>query len=73
MRIGIEASTWVTSRGYGRFTRELTRALVEQNSGHHVELVVDSGAAKATDLPDVERTVVPTSRAVTEAASAGRS
>lgn len=71
MRIAIEASTWVNRRGYGRFTRELTHALLEAGSGHRITLVLDSGSATATDLPGVPRVVVPTSRPVVEAAGAG--
>ncbi|MBI2835007.1 MAG: glycosyltransferase family 4 protein [Acidobacteria bacterium] len=69
MRIAIEASTWVNRRGYGRFTRELTRALLRAASDHQLTLVLDSGAASASDLPPAERLTVPTRRAVVDAAS----
>ncbi len=70
LHIAIEASTWINPRGYGRFTRELTRALLRAASPHTFTLVVDSGAAEAKDLPDVRRMVVPTRRSVVDAASA---
>lgn len=70
MHVAIEASTWVNPRGYGRFTRELTRALLRAGSRHRFTLVLDSGAARAGDLPDAPTLVVPTGHAVVEAASA---
>ena len=73
MRIAIEASTWVNLRGYGRFTRELTRALLRAGSPHEFTLVVDSGAAEASDLPDAPVVRVPTRRAVVDAATASGS
>jgi glycosyltransferase involved in cell wall biosynthesis len=73
VRIAIEASTWVNPRGFGRFTRELTRALLRSGTPHTFTLVVDSGAAAASDLPDAPVVTVPTGRAVAEAASADSS
>jgi hypothetical protein len=70
MRVAIEASTWINPRGYGRFTRELTRALLRAPGDCQFTLVVDSGAAAAGDLPSAPRIVVPTRRATTNAASA---
>ncbi len=71
MRIAIEASTWINVRGYGRFTRELSLALLRAPSEHTFTLVADSAAAAA--LPDLPRSavvVVPTSRAVVDSATA---
>jgi glycosyltransferase involved in cell wall biosynthesis len=70
MHVAIEASTWINPRGYGRFTRELTRALLRTPQGCRFTLVLDSGAAAASDLPDAPRLVVRTERATTNAASA---
>ena len=71
MRIAIEASTWVNTRGYGRFTRELTRALLTAESPHRFTIVVDSGGARAMpDLPGADVVVVGTTRAVVDAATA---
>jgi glycosyltransferase involved in cell wall biosynthesis len=69
MRIGIEASSWINPRGYGRFTRELTRALLRAGSRHKFSLVVDTGAAQAADLPDAPVVTVATSKAVVDAAT----
>jgi glycosyltransferase involved in cell wall biosynthesis len=74
MHIAIEASTWINPRGYGRFTRELTRALVAAGGERHrFTLVVDSGAARASDLPDIPIVTVPTRQAVVDAATVGGS
>ena len=73
LNVAIEASTWVNRRGYGRFTRELTRALLRAGSGHRFTLVVDSGAAAADDLPDAPRVVVDTGEAVVHAAASDAS
>jgi glycosyltransferase involved in cell wall biosynthesis len=70
VHVAIEASTWVNPRGYGRFTREFTRALLRAPSPHTFTLVVDSGAAAAADLPDAPRIVARTSEAVVAAAGA---
>ena len=57
-------------RGYGRFTREFTRALLRASSPHTFTLVLDSGAAAAADLPEAPRVVARTSEAVVAAAGA---
>jgi glycosyltransferase involved in cell wall biosynthesis len=73
MHIAIEGSTWINLRGYGRFTRELTRALLRAETGHRFTLVVDSGAARAADLPDMPVVTVPTRQAVVDSATASGS
>ena len=73
LNVAIEASTWINRRGYGRFTRELTRALLRAGSGHRFTLVLDSGAAAADDLPDALRVVVDTGEAVVNAAASDAS
>jgi glycosyltransferase involved in cell wall biosynthesis len=70
VRIAIEASTWINPRGYGRFTRELTLALLRASTRHTFTLVVDSGAARAPDLPDADIVSVPTRQSVSDAATA---
>jgi glycosyltransferase involved in cell wall biosynthesis len=72
VHVAIEGSTWINPRGYGRFTREFTRALVRAGSGHRFTLVLDSGAAAATDLPDVPRIVAATRESVVASAAADR-
>lgn len=71
VRIAIEASTWVNPRGYGRFTRELARALLRAASTHRFTLVLDSGAAAAaSEIHGADIVVVKTGRAVVDAATA---
>jgi glycosyltransferase involved in cell wall biosynthesis len=70
VHVAIEGSTWVNPRGYGRFTREFTRALLRAPSNHRFTLVLDTGAAAATDLPDVPRVVAATRESVVSAAGA---
>lgn len=69
MRIAVEASTWTNTRGYGRFTRELTLALLRAESTHRFTLVVDSGSAAGLP-PGADVVVVPTRRSVVDAATA---
>jgi glycosyltransferase involved in cell wall biosynthesis len=76
MHIGIDASSWINRRGYGRFTRELLHAMSACAAGHIYWLFMDSRTAALADGSDtpmpraVERVVVPTSAAAAEAASA---
>jgi glycosyltransferase involved in cell wall biosynthesis len=71
MHIAIEASTWINTRGYGRFTRELTLALLRARTPHRFSLVVDFSATEAQPpLPAADVAVVPTTRAAVDAATA---
>lgn len=47
MRIVVDGGSWNNQRGFGRFTRELVRALVAHGR-HQYTLVVDAQAAEAT-------------------------
>ena len=67
MRFTIDATTWATLRGYGRFTREIVRAMTRSAPEHHYVVCVDE-TVERSDLPDaVEivrlRTAVPPARA----------
>ncbi len=42
MRIGIDASCWANQRGYGRFTREMLTALVNQDDENTYVFFMDS-------------------------------
>lgn len=72
MRIGIDASCWANKRGYGRYTRELVRALLEADNRNQYTLFLDSATEElCPDLPaNAARVVVPTSAAASDAASA---
>jgi len=42
MRIGVDATSWSNRRGYGRYTRALTNAVVQLDQRNHYTLFVDS-------------------------------
>lgn len=72
MRIGIDACCWANRRGYGRFTRGVTTALVKEFPQHEFVLVMDQRTAAEGEFPggatvEVVRTrVQPTRAAVAE-------
>ncbi len=72
--IGIDGNCWINPRGYGRFTRELVRALLEIDRYNRYVLFLDQPtAAQAHDLPvhtHVRIVTVPTRAAAAAAASA---
>ena len=74
MRIGIDASCWLNRRGFGRYTRELVRALLEIDRANEYVLFLDDATARnAEHLPPesvAARVVVPTGAAAAQAASA---
>ncbi len=74
LRVGIEACTWSNRRGYGRFTRGLVGALVEEFPEHRFVLVVDRETAGQCSFPaGAELIVVDTAVQPTQAASAAGS
>ena len=74
MRVGVDATSWVNRRGFGRFARNAVGRLVETDTGARYLLYVDGATAGAADLPPrAERRVVALSRAPSEAAAAGSS
>ncbi len=73
LRVGIDATSWVNGRGYGRFTRGLVPALLAENAArgdsHEFVAILDPAAAMA-DLPcGLTRVVAETAEAVMQAAS----
>ncbi len=72
MRVGIDATSWANPRGYGRFTRELLRALAPLAAAHELVCLLDDRAMADFDLAgaNVTRVRVPVSRSPTLAASA---
>ena len=71
MRIGVDASCWSNQRGFGRFTREILRAVVRQDTENEYVFVVDQQTAPKCDFPaGTTRIVVATSCAPSTAASA---
>jgi alpha-1,3-rhamnosyl/mannosyltransferase len=71
MRVGVDATSWVNRRGYGRFARNVVRRLVELDADTTYVLYIDEQSARRADLPDgAQRRVVALSRSPSEAAAA---
>jgi len=67
LHVGIDATTWWNDRGFGRFTRELVKALLVPDSAFRYTLVVDRESAG--ELPSGVRVAsIATQRSLTEAA-----
>ncbi len=64
MRVGIDATSWANPRGYGRFTREVLRALAPIARHHELVCLLDERAMRDFDLsgPNVTPVVVDLSR-----------
>ena len=61
MRVGIDATSCVNARGYGRFTREVLRALAPLACKHELVCLLDEQSFGAFDVsaPNVTPVVVP--------------
>jgi glycosyltransferase involved in cell wall biosynthesis len=72
MRIGVDAACLANGRGYGRFTRELLRAMSAQAPGDEFVLFVDdrANAERDPDAPNIRRICVPQRVSPTKAAAA---
>lgn len=72
MKIGVDGSCWTNKRGYGRYTRELFTLLSQIDQANEYRFFMDEATSeKCSDLPKgIERVVVRTSSAATEAAGA---
>jgi glycosyltransferase involved in cell wall biosynthesis len=72
MIIGVDASCWANKRGYGRYTRELLRALLALDQQNQYRFFLDAAtASQSDDLPEqAQQVVIKTSQAAAEAASA---
>lgn len=71
MRIGIDGTCWAHQRGYGRFLRELLRALGAIDSSHRYIVYLDAASHAAFDLAGpFEARLIGTSADVTKAAVA---
>ncbi len=73
MRIGIDATCWWNRRGFGRFTRELLKAMFAEPRGHEFCLFVDREPVEDMDDPRVRVVRVRTERTVTKSAVASGS
>src|SRR5690349_21789375 len=72
VRIGVDATCWANSRGYGRFARELMRAMVAHAPGDEFLCIGDRASLDAFPLeaPNVRRVEVSLSASPTVAAAA---
>jgi glycosyltransferase involved in cell wall biosynthesis len=71
MRIGFDGTCLGNRRGFGRFSREILKALAALNSRHEFTVFVDGPSADSVNVPDRIRTVVvPLHEAPSRAASA---
>jgi glycosyltransferase involved in cell wall biosynthesis len=70
--VGIDATSWANARGYGRFTREVLRALAPIAPQHELVCLLDARARREFDLsgPNVTPVVVDLGESPTVAASA---
>tara|TARA_R110001592_G_scaffold5535_2_gene30486 strand:+ start:14040 stop:15221 length:1182 start_codon:yes stop_codon:yes gene_type:complete len=73
MRIGIDATCWWSLRGFGRFTRELIKAMIKQTDDSTLVLFVDRGIENEMLHPRVEVVQVNQSQLTTEVAVASNS
>ena len=71
MRIGIDATSWVNRRGFGRFTRNAVSRLVALDPESAYVLFIDGESSLVADLPpEAEVRIVALDRPPSEAAAA---
>ena len=75
MRIGIDASCWANARGYGRYARELIRAMVRSYPDDEFVFFLDQRSLEVfhLDRPNVRTVLVEQSASPTRAAVTGSS
>ncbi|HEX2675241.1 MAG TPA: hypothetical protein VHM19_01340, partial [Polyangiales bacterium] len=73
IHVGVDATTWWNDRGFGRFTRELLKALCARDSEFRYTLVVDRQPDPSTLPARAEVLVGRTARTVTESAVGDKS
>ena len=59
LRIGIDATSWANPRGYGRFTRELIRELLDHHGNHRFHLFIEQQNAHLLTRMSERAQVVP--------------
>jgi glycosyltransferase involved in cell wall biosynthesis len=70
MRIGVDATCWQNTRGYGRHARALLSTLVRLDAENRYTFFMDSTEDSQTVPPEAELRLVPTSAPTVVAASA---
>jgi glycosyltransferase involved in cell wall biosynthesis len=74
VRVGVDATSWVNRRGFGRFARNAVTRLVELDPDTTYVFSIDAESAGGADLPQgVEVAAVPLGSTPSEAAAAGSS
>jgi glycosyltransferase involved in cell wall biosynthesis len=74
MRVGVDATSWVNRRGYGRFARNSLRALVQRDPDTTYVMYIDAATAARADLPSGAETLcIELRRPPSEAASSSSS
>ncbi|MCP9485227.1 MAG: glycosyltransferase family 4 protein [Gaiellaceae bacterium MAG52_C11] len=74
MRVGVDATSWVNRRGFGRFARNAVGRLVESDPATEYLFYIDRQSADGADLPPhAEERRVELGEAPSEAAAAGSS
>ena len=74
MRVGVDATSWVNRRGFGRFARNAVGRLVELDAETTYVLYIDAQSADGAALPAAaEHRRIPLSRAPSAAAAADSS
>jgi len=71
LHVGIDATCWANDRGFGRFTRELVKALARRQSGVRYSLVFDQ--RPAADIPAGVEVLVAGSRRGLNSSAVGKS
>ncbi len=72
IHVGVDATSWINDRGFGRFTRELITALAARDAGFRYTLVFDR--PPEFDLPDnVEIIIAQTHNSLNDAAVGDKS
>lgn len=69
MKIGIDATCWWNQRGFGRFTRELLKAMFKQKTEHQFYLFVDQAPTTEMVGDNIHVIEVFQSKNLTEAAT----
>lgn len=72
MRIGVDAACWANGRGYGRFTRELLRAMIAAAPNDEFIFFADDASRRQIECEGVNARIVPVRQGATptEAAAA---
>ena len=71
MKIGVDATTWQNTRGYGRFARALLSSLVRLDEGNQYTFFIDSNEGVSAIPPQAKIQMVSASKPTTVSASSG--